>query len=34
MVFLVQSLEGREEKLFIVCNSNLNCKWVTNIISH
>jgi hypothetical protein len=34
MVFLVQSLESREEKLCILCNINLNYIWMTNIISH
>ncbi len=34
VVFLIQSLEGREDKFSIICKSNPNCKIVTNIISH
>ncbi len=34
MVFLIQSLEGKEDKFCIICNNNPNCKRMTNIISH
>jgi hypothetical protein len=34
MVIFVQNLQGRKEKLYVICNSNLDCKRVANTIDH